>query len=62
MNLDDIELVAKKFFQMCREHPEICPHDYNEDEPVFSGYNSEGKWEVRYFCNLCETEIVETYG
>jgi hypothetical protein len=25
MDLNDIELIAKKFIQMCREHPEICP-------------------------------------
>lgn len=29
MDIYDIERAAMLFYQMCREHPEICPHDYS---------------------------------
>ena len=59
MELDDIKLVADVVFRMCEEHPEICPHYYNERKPRFSGINSEGKYEHRYICELCGAEIVK---
>ena len=61
MDLEDIKKAAYIVFRMCEEHPEICPHYYNEHKPKFQGYNPEGKWEHRYICELCGTEIVETY-
>lgn len=61
MDLDDIKLVADIVFRMCKEHPEICPHYYNEDKPDFSRFNSNDEWEVHYVCELCGTKIVKVY-
>lgn len=60
MDLDDIELAANIVFRMCKEHPEICPH-YYEGRAIWSGENSDGKWEMHYVCELCGTKIVKTY-
>lgn len=57
MNLDDLELAANMFFRLCKEHPEICPHQY--DRPKWSGTNADGKWERRFVCEVCGTEIVK---
>lgn len=61
MDLDDIKLAADIVFRICKEHPEICPHYYNEHKPKFHGTNADGKWEHRYICELCGTEIVKVY-
>lgn len=29
MDIQYVEFAAELFFKMCREHPEICPHDYH---------------------------------
>ena len=29
MDLRQLEYAAEILFRMCREHPEICPHDYH---------------------------------
>ena len=61
MDFSDIGLAADIVFRMCKEHPEICPHYYDEDKPFFSDENSNGKWEMHYVCELCGTKIVKTY-
>ena len=55
MNLAMLEKAAVVVFAMCREHPEICPHDY-----IWSGSRTldNGKKEAHYKCSLCGTEIV----
>lgn len=58
MDTKDIELAVEKFFEMCKEHPEICPHDY---EFKSSGYNDDVKWEIHYVCKLCGNEKTEIY-
>lgn len=51
MDLHDIERAAMLFYQMCREHPEICPHSY---EWKFT--RTDDKKEIittTYECQLC---------
>lgn len=47
MDISEIEFFATKFFEMCRQHPEICPHDFR-----FQSANSITGI-ARYSCPLC---------
>lgn len=54
MNLQMLEQAAMIVFEMCRQHPEICPHNYqwyltNTD-------NKDGKRVKHYKCSLCGRE------
>lgn len=55
MDIKYLEFAAEKFFEMCREHPEICPHDYHWK------YTSDDYGELRkyYVCGLCGKETYE---
>lgn len=51
MDLHDIERAAMLFYQMCREHPEICPHSY---EWKFTRTDDEKEIiTTTYECQLC---------
>lgn len=51
MDIHDIERAAMLFYQMCSEHPELCPHSY---EWKFSTTDHEKKSiTVTYECQLC---------
>lgn len=51
MDLHDIERAAILFYQMCCEHPEICPHDYKWK---LSRTDNEKKIiTIIYECQLC---------
>ena len=52
MNLYMLEKAAHVIFAMCREHPEICPHDYE----WYWTQNKDGKYIEHYKCNLCGSE------
>ena len=47
-----LEKAAHVIFAMCREHPEICPHDYE----WYWTQNKDGKYIEHYKCNLCGSE------
>lgn len=51
MELKQLEYAAEIVFRMCREHPEVCPHDY---EWIGSTVDHDsGTIENRYRCKLC---------
>jgi hypothetical protein len=51
MDLQQIEYAAEIVFRMCREHPEICPHNYTWTS---STTNKEVKQIThRYVCSIC---------
>lgn len=54
MDLRMLERAAMIVFEMCRQHPEICPHDYEwywTSAPDENGNRTE-----HYTCNLCGDE------
>ena len=54
MDVNDIERAAHIVYQICREHPEICPHDYE-------WYMSNGL--VSYYkCTLCGMQTLGYAG
>ena len=55
MDIHALEYAAQVVFSICREHPEICPHDY-EWEWSQTKDDIEKK---HYKCRLCGAEIVK---
>lgn len=53
---DEINLIMDKFIEMCRNHPEICPHDYICDK---CEETSDGKLAKHYRCYWCSNKKVE---
>lgn len=59
MELWELERAASIVYEMCRQHPEICPHDweYHFSRPI----DAEGKVkEVHYKCCICGIEETRT--
>lgn len=57
MDIKYLEFAAEKFFEMCREHPEICPHDYHWTRTTsIIGTDECRKY---YVCGLCGKETYE---
>lgn len=56
MDINYIEFAANVVFRMCREHPEICPHNYRWR---WTSAPKDGKREAHYICDLCGKEIIE---
>jgi len=56
MDIHMLEYATETLFRMCREHPEICPHDYSWSYSRES--TEEGKLEKHYTCRLCGREDV----
>ena len=57
MDIAQIEYAAQMFFRMCKEHPEVCPHDYHwSGTTVDRASNVEIK---KYICGLCGKELKE---
>lgn len=50
MDLNMLEKSAMIVFEMCRKHPEICPHVYSWSSTTI---NKDGKCVEHYVCNLC---------
>ena len=57
MDLQTLEYAATLFFEMCRVHPEICPHDFYWEGSRPS--KIEGKREIIYKCKLCGKEEIQ---
>ena len=57
MDLNTLEYCANKFLEMCVNHPEICPHDYQ----LILREHKANKIITYYRCGLCghETSIEE---
>lgn len=53
MDLSTLEKAAMIVFAICREHPEICPHDYNW---YLTNTNKDGKRVEHYKYGLCGSE------
>lgn len=56
MNANVVEKVVEKFFEMCRQHPEICPHDYHL---YVSTKYEDGKCVEQYRCIMCGNEYTK---
>ena len=57
MDMAQVEYAAQMFFMMCREHPEICPHDYSWSGTIIDNMNN---CEIKkYVCGLCGHEMKE---
>ena len=56
-DLVKFEYMSDILFRMCREHPEICPHDYNWSGTVIDKVN--GVEIKKYVCKLCGKELKE---
>lgn len=54
MDLSMLEKAAEVVFAMCREHPEICPHDYHWCSTTTS--KETGREIKCYRCGLCGSE------
>lgn len=55
MELYMLERAAKIIFEICKTHPEICPHEY---EWVWtSAPDEDGTRVEHYHCILCGTEL-----
>lgn len=50
MDIHQLEYAANMFFKMCREHPEVCPHDWKWCETNYVNRKH------TYRCNLCGQE------
>lgn len=57
MDLNQLELAAKMFLDFCKQHPELCPHDYSMYG--YSKTDENGYRDVRYVCCVCGHEHVE---
>lgn len=57
MDIYNIERAAEIIFALCRNHPELCPHDYGW---VWSKNLDDGKQESHYECRICGHETVIT--
>lgn len=51
MDIKQIEFAVEKFYEMCRAHPEICPHDYHWAGSTTNKITKECT--ERYICGLC---------
>lgn len=54
MDLYMLEKAALIIFAICREHPEICPHDW--EWHWTSAPDENGKRVEHYTCKLCGSE------
>lgn len=55
MELSMLERAARIVFEMCKMHPEICPHEY---EWSWTSAPDENGTRVEYYqCCLCGTEF-----
>lgn len=53
MELNHLELAAEIVFELCRQHPELCPHHY---EWTSSIQRKDGTTLKRYKCQICGNE------
>lgn len=58
MDIQTVEKTVMLFHEMCRMHPEICPHDYEWKWSRKTGNNNELE-ECHYACTICGAERVD---
>lgn len=58
MHLQELEYAAQVVFAMCRQHPELCPHDFT----LNSVEESENTKVEHYECVLCGIEATREVG
>lgn len=56
MDIEYIEHAARLFFEMCRNHPEICPHEYRW---TMTETMKDGSEMDHYKCQLCGNHIIK---
>lgn len=56
MDIQYIEYATQLFFEMCRNHPEICPYDYRW---TMTNTLKDGREEEHFKCQLCDNKIVK---
>ena len=56
MHRQELERAANVIFRLCREHPELCPHDFRWHHSKPS--EVEGKTEHTFVCDLCGREDI----
>lgn len=50
MDLNSLELAANVIFELCRQHPELCPHHYE----WMSSIKREDKTTIEHYkCRIC---------
>lgn len=54
MDINSLELAANIVFKMCREHPELCPHD---SQFTHSVQHKDGSVTKYYACQICGREF-----
>lgn len=55
MEIERMIAATQIVFRMCREHPEICPHDYE-----WSGTNYKATETLKYYtCTICGKQKTE---
>lgn len=58
MELYDLEKAAVLFYAMCRNHPEICPHEFEFNWSQII----DDKKHIHYKCTICgcEKEVIQS--
>lgn len=56
MDFNSLELAANIVFEMCRQHPELCPHHYGWQSSIQRG---DGTKIERYKCRICGSEYTK---
>ena len=56
MEIERIEFATELFFDMLKNHPELCPHRYEWD---WSNAPKNGKQLRHYTCRICRKEFEE---
>lgn len=56
MDLNSLELAANIVFEMCRQHPELCPHHYKWQSSIPRG---DGMKIEHYRCQICGGEYTK---
>lgn len=57
MTNEQIEIAAEIVFKMCREHPEFCPHQFQEKSIKTDNINNTE--EILRVCEICGKRIKE---
>ena len=56
MDLYEIEKASKIIYLLCKNHPELCPHDYNWGwSKTLKDIKQD---EEHYICNICGNEQI----
>lgn len=56
MDLVQLEFAANLIFDLCRQHPELCPHSYSWTWS--RGPDENGYYETMYKCGICGNEEI----